>query len=222
MSDRDHGRLPALLLSLTLLSGMIDAVSVLRLGNVFVANMTGNLLFIGLALVRGTGFSLSSSLIAFGGFAVGARACRPWFRIRPEPLAELRGVSTCQAVLLAVAATLSGTAGGTPTGASRYAVIAVCGVAMGGQNAVARRMGVSELTTTVMTGTLVGLLSRPSQSGVTQVRQALGILVLVAGAVLSAELLRISDTTVPLAVAAGIASAVALATSRECHRVLRS
>ena len=40
--------LPALLLALTITTGLIDAVSVLGLGRVFTANMTGNIVFLGL------------------------------------------------------------------------------------------------------------------------------------------------------------------------------
>lgn len=54
------------------MTGLVDAVSILALGRVFVANMTGNVVFIGFALVGAPGFSLSASLSALGGFLVGA------------------------------------------------------------------------------------------------------------------------------------------------------
>jgi uncharacterized membrane protein YoaK (UPF0700 family) len=38
---KDQGPLPPLLLTLTVVTGVVDAVSILRLGRVFVANMTG-------------------------------------------------------------------------------------------------------------------------------------------------------------------------------------
>src|SRR5438128_1590689 len=47
--------LPLLLLLLTVTTGLIDAVSVLGLGRVFTANMTGNVVFLGFALARGPG-----------------------------------------------------------------------------------------------------------------------------------------------------------------------
>ncbi len=43
-------RLPLMLLALTAVTGVVDAVSILALGRVFVANMTGNVVFIGFAL----------------------------------------------------------------------------------------------------------------------------------------------------------------------------
>src|ERR1039458_2954157 len=70
--DPAHGPLPALMLTLTAMSGLIDAVSILGLGRVFVANMTGNIVFIGFALARVPGFSLLASLAALVGFLIGA------------------------------------------------------------------------------------------------------------------------------------------------------
>ena len=67
-----HGPLPPLLLLLTIVTGVVDAVSILKLGRVFVANMTGNVVFTGFALVGAPGFSLSASLAALAGFLAGA------------------------------------------------------------------------------------------------------------------------------------------------------
>jgi uncharacterized membrane protein YoaK (UPF0700 family) len=69
---KPQGPLPPLLLTLTVVTGVVDAVSILRLGRVFVANMTGNVVFSGFALVGAPGFSLSASLAALAGFLVGA------------------------------------------------------------------------------------------------------------------------------------------------------
>src|SRR3954463_7366645 len=74
VADPVHGPLPALMLVLTVLTGVVDAVSILSLGRVFVANMTGNVVFIGFALAGASGFSLSASLAALGGFLAGAAA----------------------------------------------------------------------------------------------------------------------------------------------------
>ncbi|HEX4721505.1 MAG TPA: YoaK family protein, partial [Pseudonocardiaceae bacterium] len=64
--------LVAALLTLTAVTGLIDAVSYLRLGHVFVANMTGNVVFLGFALAPGSGLSPLASLVAVAGFVVGA------------------------------------------------------------------------------------------------------------------------------------------------------
>src|SRR3989449_5799668 len=64
--------LPLLLLVLTVTTGLIDAVSVLGLGRVFTANMTGNIVFLGFALAGQPGFSRLRSLAALLAFLVGA------------------------------------------------------------------------------------------------------------------------------------------------------
>src|SRR2546430_14614344 len=81
--------LPLLLLALTVTTGLIDAVSVLGLGRVFTANMTGNVVFLGFALARVPGFSLVRSLAALAAFLAGAviggrPPLRPR-RARPRP-----------------------------------------------------------------------------------------------------------------------------------------
>ena len=62
----------ALLIMLTVSTGMVDAVSILTLGRVFVANMTGNIVFIGFGLAGAPGFSLQASAIALAAFLAGA------------------------------------------------------------------------------------------------------------------------------------------------------
>jgi uncharacterized membrane protein YoaK (UPF0700 family) len=57
---------------MTLVTGLVDAFSYLVLGHVFVANMTGNVVFLGFALVGAPGFSIAASLAAMAAFAVGA------------------------------------------------------------------------------------------------------------------------------------------------------
>ncbi len=74
VADPAYGPLYALLLTLTVVTGVVDAVSILALGRVFVANMTGNVVFAAFALVGAPGFSLSASLFALAGFLVGAYA----------------------------------------------------------------------------------------------------------------------------------------------------
>jgi uncharacterized membrane protein YoaK (UPF0700 family) len=62
-----------MMVALTLLTGVVDAASYLELGHVFVANMTGNVVFVGFALAGAPGLSLVSSLIALAAFLLGAR-----------------------------------------------------------------------------------------------------------------------------------------------------
>jgi hypothetical protein len=50
----------AALLTLTAVTGLVDAVSYLRLGRVFVANMTGNVVFLGFSADPRSGLSAAS------------------------------------------------------------------------------------------------------------------------------------------------------------------
>jgi uncharacterized membrane protein YoaK (UPF0700 family) len=69
--DARHGPLPLLLVVLTVVTGLVDAVSYLKLGHVFVANMTGNVLFLGFAAADAAQFSVAVSLVAMVRFCWG-------------------------------------------------------------------------------------------------------------------------------------------------------
>src|SRR5215469_1269259 len=74
-TNPDGGRyLLGVLLALTLLSGLIDAVCYLGLGRVFTANMTGNVVVLGFAAAGAPGFSVPATLTSLAVFLVGA-AC---------------------------------------------------------------------------------------------------------------------------------------------------
>jgi len=69
--DGRDGPLPPLLLTRTVVTGLGDATSYLKLGHVFVANMTGNVVFLGFGLAGAGGISIWASLTALGSFLVG-------------------------------------------------------------------------------------------------------------------------------------------------------
>ena len=68
------GLLPPLLVALIAVTGLVDAFSYLVLGHVFVADMTGNVVFLAFALAGTGGFSALASLVAIACFAAGALA----------------------------------------------------------------------------------------------------------------------------------------------------
>jgi uncharacterized membrane protein YoaK (UPF0700 family) len=70
-SGRERALVPVLL-ALTAVTGLVDAASVLGLGRVFTANMTGNVVFLGFAAAGAPGLSLVRSGAAFLAFLVGA------------------------------------------------------------------------------------------------------------------------------------------------------
>ena len=50
--------LPAVLFTLTMVTGIVDAASFLGLGHIFTANMTGNVVFLGFAAAGAPGLSV--------------------------------------------------------------------------------------------------------------------------------------------------------------------
>src|SRR5438067_7806475 len=72
--DAPDGPLPPLLLTLTVVTGLVDATSYLKLGHVFVANMTGNVVFLGFGIAGAGGLSVWASLTALGSFLLGSVA----------------------------------------------------------------------------------------------------------------------------------------------------
>ena len=158
-ADRPHGPLPVLLVCLTVVTGLVDAFSYLRLGHVFVANMTGNVVFLGFALAGVGEISILASLLAVLAFAIGAAVGGRWAAPRAVHRGHLLGAATSvQAGVVLVAAVIASTAGvqGSPV---RLLLIGLLGLAMGGQNAVVRRLSVPDLTTTVLTLTVTDLVA---------------------------------------------------------------
>jgi uncharacterized membrane protein YoaK (UPF0700 family) len=216
-ADASHGPLPALLIGLTVLTGVVDAVSILALGRVFVANMTGNVVFVGFALAGAAGFSLAASLAALAGFLVGARAGGRLIRRFGGDRARLL-VAGCGVELVFVAAALTVTAasGSALSAGGRDAVAAVLAVGTGIQNAVARRLAVPDLTTTVLTMTLTGLAADPSagaRPNAALPRRVLAVVAMLAGAVAGAELVLNARTTAALAHATSLIAVVTVATA---------
>ncbi len=155
--DARHGPLPLLLIVLTVVTGLVDAVSYLKLGHVFVANMTGNVVLLGLAAGGVSEFSVPVSLVAIGSFLLGALAggrlgsSTGQHRGRFLALATYaKGTAVGAAFVVSLAS--SDVSGGIPA----YALVVLLAFAMGLQNATARRLGVPDLTTTVLTLTFTG------------------------------------------------------------------
>jgi uncharacterized membrane protein YoaK (UPF0700 family) len=158
--------LEAVLLCLTATTGLVDAVCYLGMGHVLVANMTGNIVFLGFALVGAKGFSIASFLVALGGFLVGATAGgRLGKALHEHRRRWLTTASVIQTALASIAmiGVLAGILG--PTGFARFWVIALLGIGTGMQNATIRRLALPDLTTTVLTMTLTGLAADSSLAG---------------------------------------------------------
>jgi uncharacterized membrane protein YoaK (UPF0700 family) len=204
--------LPPLMVLLTILTGIVDALAYLRLGHVFVANMTGNVVFLGFAAAGAHGLSVPGSLLALGCFLPGgAAAGRLAGRFGENRLRLLRAAAAVQLLLCIVAVAVAAAAGDELGTAGRYALIAFLALAMGVQNATARRLAVPELTTTVLTLTLTGIAADSrlgGGSGARTARRVLSVAAMLLGAVIGAVLLLHVAPVAPIALAAGILAVV--------------
>jgi uncharacterized membrane protein YoaK (UPF0700 family) len=216
VADPAHGPLPALLLALTALTGVVDAVSILSLGRVFVANMTGNVVFVGFALAGASGFSLWASLSALAGFLLGAEAgARAAGRLREHRGRVLAAVAGGELLLVLVALVAAAIAGSRPGAGYRDGIAALLALAMGAQNAAVRQLKVFDLTTTVLTMTLTGLAADVNQHDrFAIVRRSAAVAAMLGGAAAGAALVLDASNTAALGLAAALLAGVVLSATR--------
>jgi uncharacterized membrane protein YoaK (UPF0700 family) len=182
------------LLGMTVVTGLIDAVSFLSLGHVFTANMTGNVVLLGFAVAGVPEVSIARSLSALLAFLLGAAVGG---RIlagssSESVLGRARAIFAMEGVCLAAATVAAiGYDTGAPNTRQLYAMIALTSVAMGMRNAGVRRLAIPDLTTTVLTLTITGLAADSSLAGGSNPRwqrRTAAVSALFAGAALGAIL----------------------------------
>ncbi|MFJ6988554.1 MULTISPECIES: YoaK family protein [unclassified Streptomyces] len=211
-------RLVPTLLLLTVLSGMIDAVSFLGAGHVFTANMTGNVVILGFASAGAPGFSVPHSATSLACFVAGAVAGGRVVRhLGSRSRRRLARVSlAAQAALLAPACAVA-FALPEDAPATVYCVITLTALAMGLRNAAVRELNVpSFTTTTVVTMTLTGLASdSPAAGGAGKgaVRRRGAVAAMFTGAALGAWLTTTHGPAVPLLIATAVTTALACTAS---------
>lgn len=153
---------PVLVL-LSLAAGCVDAVSsYLGLNHVFRANMTGNTVLLGIALGQAQGRAALRSGLALTGFVLGVAAGAVIVERGREDVVWPSVVTVALALECAVlvAFALGWYLAGAPAGKALYSLIALSALAMGIQSIAVRRLGVSGVATTFVTGTLTSLRRR--------------------------------------------------------------
>jgi uncharacterized membrane protein YoaK (UPF0700 family) len=211
-----HGPLPALLIAMTLVTGLVDAFSYLVLGHVFVANMTGNVVFLAFALAGASGFSIPAFLVALGAFVLGSFGGGALGSRLGQHRGRLLSIAAAiQTLLLGVAAVLAALSGNPVPAGSSYGLIIVLGIAMGLQNATARKLAVPDLTTTVLTLTIVGI-SADSRlaggSGSRAGRRLIAVAAMLVGALVGSLLVFHVSIVSPLVIALIVTAIVAVTT----------
>ncbi len=202
------------LLALTFSTGLVDAVSYLALGRVFTANMTGNIVLLGFGIAGSGGLPVVAPLVSLASFLVGAGAGGLLVKRmgRRHPVLVARALAI-EISLLAVATIVAAATTVEPGHAAAYVLIVLMASAMGVRNTVVRRIGVPDLTTTVLTMTLTALAAESPPaggSGKGSVRRTAAVLAMLIGALIGALLVK-TNVWLPLGLAALLALVTGLA-----------
>lgn len=206
--DRERTALAATI-TLTFVTGIVDAVGYLGLDRVFTGNMTGNIVILGMGVAGADELPVLGPALALAGFTLGAwitglalrsRTTGPGWDTRVTVLLTigglaLGGLAGCAAVL-----------DDHPGPAGQVVMATATALVMGEQAMVARALAVKDITTVVVTSTLASLAGetwmRPAAGAVANRRLA-AILVIFLGALAGAVLLRV-HLAVPFALAAAL------------------
>jgi uncharacterized membrane protein YoaK (UPF0700 family) len=210
-------------IALTFASGAADVASFTQLGNVFTSVMTGNIVLWGLAAARGSLTLASHTVVAIAGYIAGV-AMGTWVAHgakQAEPSEDGVLPSHVIWVLLAELTLLAGFAvgwevtGASPAGWAQFSLLATLAAAMGMQSSAVKDMGLTEVSTTYLTGTLTGLVSSLASPGKSTPHglRRFGVLIgLVAGASLCGLFVATAADVVPVLLLAALVTTLVLAT----------
>jgi uncharacterized membrane protein YoaK (UPF0700 family) len=211
-SSRADGLSTALMLTLSFGTGVLDAATYLGLHQVFTANMTGNVVFVGLGLADTADVPLLRAALALVGFVAGATVAGLLQRGREPAWPNADGIVA--SILLTVAVVVGTCAVVLHVAdlgeAGLDALTAALAAAMGAQAVAARRVAVGDVSTVVVTSTLAGLFaegvwSAGTASHAATLRRAGAVTTMMAGAVVGAFVLKVS-----LALAVAVPAALLL------------
>lgn len=204
----------AALLLLTFATGLADSISILVLGHVFVANMTGNVIFLGFWLAPTTTIDLTAVAVALPTFVCTTVVSgRLWRHFGDRTLPWISSVLASEIVLLVALAALAGAGVLRYHDGTKLISIGILAVTFGLQHSSARQFGIPELSTTVLTSTIVSLGLDSRLSGGRGERQKLRIAVVVtmcAGAFVGATMSRVAVAPVFAVTAAVVASSLVI------------
>ena len=209
-------------IALTFGSGVADVASFTRLGSVFTSVMTGNIVLWGLAAARGSLTLFSHTAVSISGYIVGvAVGARIAHRVKTAaagqaPLLESHVSWVLRSELILLAGFTVGweISAARPTGWAQFCLLAVLAAAMGMQSSAVRDMGMSEVSTTFLTGTLTGLVAsavRPGQPTPHRLRKSGVLIGLAAGASLCGLLVATAAAAVPALLLAALITTVVVA-----------
>jgi uncharacterized membrane protein YoaK (UPF0700 family) len=217
--DPKDGPLPLLLVGLTVVTGLVDAISYLSLGHVFVANMTGNVVFLGFSAGGAPGFSVLGSLLAVAAFLLGALSGGRLHMALALHRGRMLALTIYLQIVLVFLAMFVAIIWPVQEGSvSTWVLIVGLGLAMGLQNAAARRLNVRDLTTTVLTMTITGLAADTPLAGGTAPahpgRRYVALLAMFSGALIGTIVARHVGVGSVLAIVLGLLMVIGAASTR--------
>jgi uncharacterized membrane protein YoaK (UPF0700 family) len=217
-------------ITLTFGSGATDVASFTRLGGVFTSVMTGNIVLGGLAVAQRSLSLASHTAVSIAGYIAGV-AGGTWiahgFRASGGEPGDDEGRASvlpahvnwtlfAELILLAGLAAGWEVTGASPAGWAQYGLLAVTAAAMGMQASAVKEMGLTDVSTTFLTGTLTALVSSlvsPGQDTPHGPRR-FGVLIgLAAGAVLCGLLVATAADGVPALPLAALITTLVLASA---------
>ncbi|MCL2581437.1 MAG: DUF1275 domain-containing protein [Streptosporangiales bacterium] len=206
---------------LTFASGASDVASYTRLGGVFTSVMTGNMVVLGLSLARGSAVLATHTVTSVAGYALGVVAGTriAWYRAAGKTARDDTWPPHITLALLAEFVLVCGVAAGweltgsRPAGAVQFIMLVIAAAAMGIQSSTVNQMGLGNVSTTYLTGTLTGLvtvIARPdgTRPGLRRPGVLAGLLL---GAVLAGVLVAFVPAAVPALPLLAVGTATALA-----------
>ena len=194
---------------LTFGSAATDVACFTRLGSVFASVMTSNIVFLGLAAAEHSGRLAGRAAIAVGAYVIGVAAAsrlagtgwRPGRQDGAHWSAWIAGALITEVVMLAVFTIGWQITGASPEGGARLFLLAVAAMAMGLQSGVVAVIGLADVSTTYLTGTLtslIGSVAGPGRGrGDNNGQRVAALCALAAGAGLSGLLLATAQAAVP-------------------------
>ena len=183
------------MLALTFTTGIVDAVGYLGLDRVFTANMTGNVVILGMALAGADDLPVLGPALALVGFLAGAALGGRVLRTAPAGWSHRTSGTFAATGVLAVGLGIGALVAPPVEGTIwAFVVTALLAVAMGLQAATARRLAVKDVTTVVVTSTLTGSRRTrgwPAGPGDGWARRSLAVALILVGAGVGALLLKV-------------------------------
>ncbi|WP_181274077.1 YoaK family protein [Brevibacterium oceani] len=204
----------AMLLLLTFSTGMVDAIGYLGFDKVFTGNMTGNVVILGMGLTGAEGIPVLRPALALVFFMVGAALSgrilgdigEAWHHRTTVIFGSV--AAGCAALSLYVALVPD-----PEIGVAGTIFTSALSTLMGAQAAAARKMKIADVTTVVVTSTIVGLASDSRLAGgdsVRWVRRLLAVVLILVGALAGAATLMLNQWIGIAIVAVMIAVAAAI------------